>query len=249
MKRLDLALVVAVTGFWLGSATPGLAEGALPPTSNSATPAATNAPSPAAPPPASNAAAPPATTAPSPTAPSTSSPPAASQSVVLYIDPEITKRKWSNAPMLFRPIFLADENLNDVGQNVHQRLSALVTSLSPGATVVDSPQPGSGARLYIVPTVKRLDQISGMFAWDDLSYVIELEWRVTDASGAVVLLETVKGEAKGKFGTSFTAAANAQRYEDEMFDQAMANSKALLKPVLAPDQAQASPPTPPKSPS
>ena len=151
--------------------------------------------------------------------------------------------------MLFRPIFLADDNLNNVGETMHQRLSALITSLSPSATVVDSPQAGGGARLYIVPTVKRLDQISGMFAWDDLQYVIELEWRVTDASGAVVLLETVKGEAKGKFGTSFTAAANAQRYEDEMLDKAMADSAALLKPVVAAAPVQASAPTTLNAPS
>jgi hypothetical protein len=169
---------------------------------------------------------------------------------VLYIAPEITNRKWSTAPALFRPVFLLDDNLNNVGQVLQSRLSSLVTSLSPGVTVVASPQP-SGATLYIVPTIKRLDQISGMFAWDDLSYVIELEWRVTDANGAVVLLDTAKGEAKGKFGTAFTAGANGERIEGAMLDQAMANSEALLKPVLAASQGPTppTPPAPPKSPS
>jgi hypothetical protein len=163
---------------------------------------------------------------------------------VLYIAPEITSRKWSNASPLFRPIFLLDDHLNDVGRVIQTRLTSLVTSLSPGATVVTSPKTHGGAKLYIVPTIKRLDQISGMFAWDDLSYVIELEWRVTDTNGAVLLLDTAKGEAKGKFGTSFTAADNATRIEGAMLDQAMANSEALLKPVVAAGQPPASPPAP-----
>jgi hypothetical protein len=237
MKRFDLALVIAAACLWMGSATPGLADGAPPPVSNAAAAtAAASTPAPSTPAPTPTA----------PPAPPTSAP--ASQAVVLYIAPEISDRKWSKASPLFRPIFLLDDNLNDVGHTLQLRLSSLVNSVSPGATVVTSPEPNSGAKFYVVPTIKRLDQISGMFAWDDLSYVIELEWRVTDANGAVVLLDTVKGEAKGKFGTSFTAATNARRIEGEMLDKAMADSEALLKPVLSAGQAQASPPPPSKSP-
>lgn len=212
MKRSDIALAAAC--LLLGSAKAGFAEEA---------PAAA-----------------PATSAQTATAPAASAdqPAATSNAVVLYIDPQITDRKWSKASVLFRPIYLTDDGLNDVGKTVTARLTGLVTKLVPDATVVTTPQSGGGVKYYIVPTVKRLDQIAGAFAWNDNSYVMELEWRVTDRNGTVVLLDTVKGEAKGKFGTSFTAANNAKRIEGEMLDQAMASSETLLRPILTADASQ-----------
>jgi hypothetical protein len=229
MTRHPLAVAAAAAGICLAMATASLAADAPsttsppPPASNDATMTAapaTNAPIPAdgAPPVAASA----------PAAANS-----ASDSVVVYIAPEITNRKWSNQSVLFRPIFLVSDQMNNVGKVVTDRITTLVATLSPDAKVVTSPASSGGAKFYIVPTIKRLDQISGMFAWDDLSYVIELEWRVTDQTGAVVLLDTAKGEAKGKFGTSFTATSNAERIEGEMLDQAMAQSATLLKPILA----------------
>jgi hypothetical protein len=208
------------------------------PASATSAPPAEATPAQAAPVAAAPAASPaPATAATSPTMPG-SDQAAAGNAVVVYIDPAITDRKWSNQPYLLRPVFLTGE-LNNVGKEITSRITKVVTSFAPNATVVTSPAQNGGAKFYIVPTIKRLEQISGTFAWDDLSYVIELEWRVTDSHGAVVLLDTVKGEAKGKFGTSFSAAGNATRYEFSMLDQAMSQSEALLKPILADTQAAA----------
>src|SRR5579859_2209251 len=98
MKRYDLALAGAC--LLLGSAGAALAD---------ETPAA---PAPAAPAAASAPAAAP-------------DQPAASNAVVLYIDPQITARKWSKASVLLRPIYLTDDGLNDVGKTVTGRLTGV----------------------------------------------------------------------------------------------------------------------------
>jgi hypothetical protein len=72
-----------------------------------------------------------------------------------------------------------------------------------------------------------------MFAWSKDRYTLVLEWRVTDAKGSTVLLDTVIGEGTGAGGNAFSAHDQAIKIFKALMDDTFAKSRALLTPALA----------------
>jgi hypothetical protein len=217
------------------AASPTQSAAVAPPALASAPPAGPTA-SPASPPDAVSAAplsqAP--TSPPAPTAsPTVVTPPRTS--VALVITPELRAIVWSHTPELLRPMYEVGD-VNNLGQATESALEDLLKTMALDVHVVASPEEAqkvSGASYVLVPAIQRYEEHNqGLTTFAPFVETIVVQWKVTDAQGNTVLLDTALASATGKLGNNFIAATRAQDIQNKMLADLKTKSTALLQPVL-----------------
>jgi len=123
-----------------------------------------------------------------------------------------------------------------IGQATVVALEDLLNKMALDVHVVASPdeaQKVSGVTYVLEPTLQRYEEHNqGITTFAPFVETVVVQWKVTDAKGATVLLDTVLATATGKLGNNFIAADRAQKIENQMLDDLKAKSTALLQPVL-----------------
>jgi hypothetical protein len=155
--------------------------------------------------------------------------------VALVITPDLKAIVWTKTPELLRPMYQVGD-VNDLGQATEDACVDLLKTMALDVHVVASPdeaQTVSGARYFLVPTIQRYEEHNqGLTTFAPFVETIVVQWKVTDAKGNTVLLDTVLATATGKLGNNFISATRAENIEDKMLADLKTKSTALLQPVL-----------------
>jgi hypothetical protein len=214
---------------------PGLALAqAAGPDQPAASPAASSAP-------AASASAPDAQ---APTTPPASPPPAAAAApaaagapipVALVITPEFKAVVWSHASELMRPMYLLGD-VNNLGKATSLTLEQTLKAMGLDVHVVESADEAqrlSAISYVLTPTIQRFEEHNkGLTTFAPFEETIVVQWKVVDAKGNTVLLDTALATAIGKLGNNFVAAEHAKAIEKKMLADLQDKSTALLHPVL-----------------
>jgi hypothetical protein len=204
-----------------------------------APPSQTPAAAPASPP-AADSSAPAAPPSPAPAVPvaPTAAPAASAQAhipVVLVITPELRAIQWTHSPELLRPMYQLGD-ANDIGAATDVAIEDLLKPMPLDVTVVasaDEAQKAAGALYVLTPTIQRYEEHNqGITTFAPFVETVVVQWKVVDAKGNTVLLDTAVATATGKLGNNFIAADRAKKIETQMLDDLKAKSTALLQPVL-----------------
>jgi hypothetical protein len=110
-------------------------------------------------------------------------------------------------------------------------------------TVVAPSAPAAGVDAILTPEIGLVDRSTSAWAFDPVDMTADLKWTVTDPSGRVVWVKTVRGISKHALGNAFNHSAYAKEHVNlTMIDLF---SKSLMELTTAPEIRQLVPPPPP----
>lgn len=145
--------------------------------------------------------------------------------VALVVSDELKSSKWGEKSW-------GGKGVNNLSDAIVSHATAMLSDMGDDARTVTPSDRIEGAQYYVTPVIKRAEQAPGTFAWSKDRYTLALEWRVTDAKGATILLDTVVGEGTAAGGNTFTAHDQAIKIFKLLMDDTCTKSRALLTPVL-----------------
>ena len=196
-----------------------------------ADPVEASAPPPASSPANTSSGAPEAVAPPSAaSAPVAASPPAVRSFVAIVVTQPLRDAKWNRE---WGAMFTGGKKVNNLAEAVSLQTQAMLDEMGFDSKVVGASEKLDGARFYLTPTIKQAQQTTGVFAFSRVSDTLVVEWRLTDASGATLLLDTVVGTGESAIGNVFTADGESKLRFGRLMDDLTAKSKTLLAPALS----------------
>jgi hypothetical protein len=174
-------------------------------------------------------------------APSSTGPIQGRASVALVITPEMKGTEWTHTPELLRPMYQLGD-ANKIGQATGTALEDALDAMALDVHVVASPDQASsvpGVNYILVPTIQRYEEHNeGLTTFAPFVETVVVQWKVMDAKGNTLLLDTVLASSTGELGNNFIAAGRATDIEHKMLHELKAKSTTLLQPVFGGQQNQ-----------
>lgn len=149
--------------------------------------------------------------------------------VALQLSDELRNAKWERKSM-------GDTWIIPLGEHLSHNAEMMTGNLFANVVVMQKATGVSQDRVDAVLTPKMIfaEQSVGIWAWSEAVLAIALEWTLQSVDGAVVWVDTIKGESKGAGGNVFTHKARAEErikmLIDDVFQQsfqAMASAQAI----------------------
>jgi hypothetical protein len=161
--------------------------------------------------------------------------------VALVITPEMKGTVWTHTPELLRPMYELGD-VNNIGQATGTALEDTLDAMALDVHVVASQDEASsvpGVNYILVPTIQRYEEHNqGLTTFAPFVETIVVQWKVMDAKGNTLLLDTVLASSTGELGNNFIAASRATDIEHRMLHELKTKSTMLLQPVFGGQQAQ-----------
>ena len=144
--------------------------------------------------------------------------------VALVITPELRAEQWKSTR--------GDQVTARVGEPLAIYAEKMLRSISSDVTVVRDAADAPAADFIVVPRPPRIEHASELWAHQQQTFTMALEWRVTGRDGRVLLQDTVVGEGRDNVGTSIS---HLRRLGDTFrlaMDDVFRKSRSRVAPVI-----------------
>jgi hypothetical protein len=164
-----------------------------------------------------------------PPAPPAATPPATRPLVAIVVTQELKDARWNRE---WGEFITGGKQVNDLADAITGQAQAMLATMGYDSKVVSSMDKLDGAKFYLTPIVTQNQQTSAVFALSRVTDTIVLQWRIADAGGGTLLLDTVTGVGESAEGNVFTASSEAKLRFHRVMDDLFGKSQTLLAPVL-----------------
>lgn len=99
-----------------------------------------------------------------------------------------------------------------LGENLTHNSEVLVRSLFSESYIThnETDKQDKLTDIIITPRLVSVDQSCGIWAWNECTFTISLEWSLNDTNGNLLWVDTAKGTGTNEMGTSFTQNARTR---------------------------------------
>jgi hypothetical protein len=147
--------------------------------------------------------------------------------VALVVTPDLKAARWS------QKLGMVDDPLEvPMGDALIGGSKQMLSGMFRAVEIVPAPAGVPAARYYVIPTMVRMEKTPAPLGVNDQKFTLAVEWRVIDADGRTVFVDTIISEGRGPVGNVFTKTGDLRDVLRLLLNDTFAKAQAKLMPVL-----------------
>lgn len=142
----------------------------------------------------------------------------------LCLTEELNAAKWEKHSM-------GDTFVIPIGAQLAKNASDLSEILFKHVVVVNTPLPNGTrpADAVLTPRVVAIERSMGATAFGESIFTVVLEWKLEDAQGNPIWIDSIKGEGRANTGNVFTHKSNAEKQSEMLLKDLFGKSLQAIK--------------------